>query len=189
MKITKLSVVALVGVLGLVAAPLTSDAPQRTARFRAPEKLLQEHLLEEAILENEAPEDAYLFQRIFTGGVPSLAAFNRAARDSREVGARTAATSPRLARKRWSYIGPSNIGARVVDVVADVKKENVVYTAAASGGVWKSTDKGTKFFSIWKKNRTQAMGALTQGRDGTLWLGTGEANPGGGSLTYGGNGV
>lgn len=189
MKSAKLWSTALVVVLGLIAAPLVSDTSTEATRFRPPEKLLQEHLLEEAILEKEAPEDAYLFQRIFTGGVPSLAAFNRAARDSREVGARTAATSPRLARKRWSYIGPSNIGARVVDVVADVEKEGVVYTAAASGGVWKSTDKGKTFFSIWKKNRTQAMGALAQGRDGTLWLGTGEANPGGGSLTYGGRGV
>ena len=33
------------------------------------------------------------------------------------------------------------------------------------------------------------MGALAIGSNGTLWAGTGEANPGGGSITFGGNGV
>ena len=33
------------------------------------------------------------------------------------------------------------------------------------------------------------MGALVMGPDGTLWAATGETNPGGGSLTYGGNGI
>lgn len=33
------------------------------------------------------------------------------------------------------------------------------------------------------------MGAIDQAKNGTLYLGTGETNPGGGSLTYGGNGM
>src|SRR3954466_10136610 len=36
---------------------------------------------------------------------------------------------------------------------------------------------------------TQAVGALAISRTGVLWAGTGEAGPGGGSITYGGSGV
>ena len=192
MKATRLTLTVLITLVGLVASPYLStstDTSTRAARFRAPEKLLQQHLLEEAIREKEAPEDAYLYSKIFTGGAPTREAFAAAARDAREVGARTAATAPKLARRRWSYAGPSNIGARVTDVTVDPKRENTVYVASASGGVWKSTDKGMHFRAIWKRSRTQSIGAMAQAKNGTLWVGTGEANPGGGSLTYGGDGV
>ena len=191
MKSTRLALTVLITVVGLVTSPYvsTTDSTAGKPRFRSPEKLLQRHLLEEALRENKAPEDAYLYSKIFTGGAPTSEAFAAAARDAREVGARTAATAPKLAGRRWSYVGPSNIGARVNDVTVDPKRENTVYVASASGGIWKSTDKGMHFRSIWKRSRTQSMGAMAQGRDGTLWVGTGEANPGGGSLTYGGSGV
>lgn len=188
----KLALVAVVVVLGLITSPLvTTDERGRTGAtaFQSPKELLLEHYYEEAALEKEAPEDAYLFSRMMTGEAPSPEMFAKAARSSRRIGHETAARSPRLAGKRWRYIGPSNIGARVVDVTVDPKRKDTIYTASASGGVWKSTDKGMTYRSIWSKKRTQSMGALAQGRDGTLWLGTGEANPGGGSLTYGGSGV
>src|SRR5258705_9300587 len=43
--------------------------------------------------------------------------------------------------------------------------------------------------SAWPTNVTQTLGALAIGPDGTLWAGTGEANPSGGGLTYFGNGI
>jgi photosystem II stability/assembly factor-like uncharacterized protein len=45
------------------------------------------------------------------------------------------------------------------------------------------------FTSAWPAGYTQTMGALAIGPDGTLWAGTGEANPAGGGMTYFGNGV
>jgi hypothetical protein len=41
----------------------------------------------------------------------------------------------------------------------------------------------------WPHDLPQGMGALAVGSNGTLWAGTGEANPGGGSITFGGNGI
>ena len=89
----------------------------------------------------------------------------------------------------WQPIGPTNIGGRVVDLVVDPTNPTTIYVAAAGGGIWKSTDEGMTFTSVWPSDNTQTMGALAMGPDGTLWAGTGEANPAGGGMTYFGNGV
>jgi photosystem II stability/assembly factor-like uncharacterized protein len=90
---------------------------------------------------------------------------------------------------RWDLIGPTNIGGRIVDVALDPKRRDALYVAAASGGLWYSTDAGMTYRPAWPDHFTQAMGAVTTAPDGTIYVGTGEANPGGGSLTYTGTGV
>jgi len=89
----------------------------------------------------------------------------------------------------WNLLGPSNIGGRVVDMALDPQHADTLYIATASGGLWRSTDAGATFAPAWPDNQTQAMGAVAAAPDGTLYAGTGEANPGGGSLTYTGTGV
>ncbi|MGH2820639.1 MAG: WD40/YVTN/BNR-like repeat-containing protein [Actinomycetota bacterium] len=153
------------------------------------ERLLEGAILREAREEREAPEDFYLFSRIRTGGAATRGAFTRAGTQAAAVGRQTQRSSPGVAGRRWNYVGPSNIGARVVDIVADPELKNTIYVASASGGVWKSTDAGRTFTRIWSNRRTQSMGALTMAQDETLYAGTGETNPGGGSLTYGGDGI
>jgi photosystem II stability/assembly factor-like uncharacterized protein len=77
----------------------------------------------------------------------------------------------------------------MVDLAVDPRHANTVYVAASGGGVWKSTDGAATFTPVWPRSLTQTMGALAMGPDGTLWAGTGEANPSGGGLTYFGDGV
>jgi photosystem II stability/assembly factor-like uncharacterized protein len=89
----------------------------------------------------------------------------------------------------WQQLGPYNIGGRMSDVVALAGRPNTVIGAAASGGLWKSTDGGANWTSIWPDENVQAMGAVAEAPDGTLWAGTGEANPPGGGLTYFGDGI
>ena len=89
----------------------------------------------------------------------------------------------------WKQLGPYNIGGRLTDVVADVDQPNTVYSAVAGGGVWRSSDGGANWTNVWPNSNTQPMGALEQAEDGTLWAGTGEANPPGGGLTYFGDGI
>ena len=89
----------------------------------------------------------------------------------------------------WSLEGPTNIGGRITGLAVDPVLPDTVYAAAASGGVWKSTDAATTFSSIWPDHFPQATGAIAMGADGVLYVGTGEAQPGGGSLTYEGDGV
>ena len=89
----------------------------------------------------------------------------------------------------WQALGPSNIGGRVTDMVVDPVRANTVYAGAATGGVWRSTDGGVTFASTWPTTITPSIGALAITSSGTLYAGTGEANPGGGSVTFPGNGV
>lgn len=140
-----------------------------------------------ALLDPSAePGDAMLSQR---GGAIPTGAWVRANAQAQQIAAATAKSAPGLARATWALKGPTNIGGRVLDVVVDPRRRNSVYLAAASGGVWHSGDAGMRFRSVWPDQLTQAVGALAISRTGVLWAGTGEAGPGGGSITYGGTGV
>jgi photosystem II stability/assembly factor-like uncharacterized protein len=102
---------------------------------------------------------------------------------------RQAARIPQTSAVPWRLVGPTNVGARIVDLAVDPGRPDTMYTAVSGGGVWKTTDAGATFAPVWPTRQTQTMGAIAMGSDGTLWAGTGEANPSGGGLTYFGDGV
>lgn len=185
--------------LGLVSSLAVPD-PTGVTRYSASERLFledvryfQEHgersPYVEAVKERKAPEDFFLFERLVAGHPPEREAMQRAAERAWALGRSTKRKAPALAAKRWKFVGPANIGARVVDMVMDPNRRNTLYVASASGGLWRSTDEGATFRRIWPNDFPQSMGALAVASDGTLYAGTGETNPGGGSLTYGGDGV
>jgi hypothetical protein len=134
------------------------------------------------------PEDWFITQRVTHGGIPA-GALERAGAQAAALAGATKQLDSQLAAARWRFVGPTNIGGRVVDIAVDPVVADTIYIAAATGGVWKSTDKGAHFTSIWPTTNPQSMGALVITSSGTLFAGTGEANPGGGSLTYGGAGI
>jgi photosystem II stability/assembly factor-like uncharacterized protein len=135
------------------------------------------------------PADWMYWQRV--GSATSIApgAYARAIERARALQQTTAREASELARAKWTHMGPVNFGGRIVDLAVDPTNSNTVYAAAASGGVWKSTDAGVTFDRAWPDNVTQSLGALAIGSDGTLYAGTGEPNPGGGSIVYGGAGL
>ncbi|MCA1823305.1 MAG: hypothetical protein LC640_03375, partial [Frankia sp.] len=108
---------------------------------------------------------------------------------ARALAAATRRTDPAVAKAKWQLVGPSNIGGRTLDIVPDVKKRNVVYAATAGAGVWVSSNAGRTFREAWPRDNVQPVGALAMGKKGTLYAGTGESPAGGGSITWGGDGV
>ena len=134
------------------------------------------------------PEDWFITQRVTHGGIPA-GALERAGAQAAALASVTGRLDPLLAAARWQFVGPTNIGGRVVDIAVDPVVSDTIYVASATGGIWKSTDKGARFTSIWPPANPQSMGALIITSNGTLFAGTGEANPGGGSITYGGSGI
>jgi photosystem II stability/assembly factor-like uncharacterized protein len=88
----------------------------------------------------------------------------------------------------WQSVGPSNIGGRITSLAIDPTTTDVVYAGAAAGGVWKSTDGGGTWSNTF--NESPSIGALLLDptNHSTLYVGTGEANPGGVAI-YPGNGI
>jgi photosystem II stability/assembly factor-like uncharacterized protein len=78
----------------------------------------------------------------------------------------------------WRNIGPVIQGGRVVAVRSSNQNDNILYLAYASGGVWKSVDKGITFAPITDTLPSQIVGsfAVDPNNDNILWLGTGENN-------------
>ena len=91
----------------------------------------------------------------------------------------------------WDFIGPTNVGGRLTDVVMHPSDTQTVYIAAASGGVFKSEDLGESWQSIFDDQPSLSIGALAIDPEDPdiIYVGTGEVNGGGGSLTYGGTGM
>jgi len=103
--------------------------------------------------------------------------------------AQAAAVSSAPQATPWQLTGPTNVGGRVVDLVVDNQHPDTIFVAASGGGVWKSSDDGMTYTPAWPSTQTQTMGAIAQGSNGTLYAGTGEANPSGGGLTFTGDGM
>jgi photosystem II stability/assembly factor-like uncharacterized protein len=82
-----------------------------------------------------------------------------------------------------SGLGARNIGSAAmsgrVAALAAVKEDGrlTVYIAAASGGVWKSSNGGTTFKPVFDKEAAQSIGAIAIDPQApkTIWAGTGES--------------
>jgi photosystem II stability/assembly factor-like uncharacterized protein len=75
---------------------------------------------------------------------------------------------------RWRYIGP--VGNRVSSVAGVPGEPNVYYAGAASGGLWKTTDGGIYWESIFDNQTSQSIGsvAIAPSDPNVVWVGTGE---------------
>ncbi|HMQ06911.1 MAG TPA: hypothetical protein PKC30_06385 [Saprospiraceae bacterium] len=74
------------------------------------------------------------------------------------------------------HIGPAVMSGRITDIELHPKNSNIIYAGAAGGGVWKSTDGGIFFTSIFDKH-AQSIGCITVDPvdpDNVIWVGTGE---------------
>lgn len=128
-------------------------------------------------------------QRAGDQGVVTARAYSRALEQAAEVREMTSEVAPELADAPWTNMGPTNIGGRVSEIALDPTPADIVYAATASGGVWKSTDGAVTWTYSWDPKLTQSMGAIAVASDGTIYAGTGEPNPGGGSIVWGGTGM
>ncbi len=91
---------------------------------------------------------------------------------------------------RWYPAGPYNINGRVKSLAIHPTNNDVVYAGAANGGVWKSTNGGDTWRSLWITESTMAISGLAVSRSSPDWVYacTGEDTPGW-SPSYGGAGV
>jgi len=89
----------------------------------------------------------------------------------------------------WQFAGPTNIGGRVTDIEMFPDDLNTIFVGTASGGIFKSADQGETWQPIFDDAASLSIGDMAIATDRTIYVGTGEANAGGGSLAYDGVGV
>jgi len=75
-------------------------------------------------------------------------------------------------------IGPAATGGRIHDLQIDPKNPAILYVGAATGGIWKSTNKGVTWKDVFGNQPDNTFGALAifERDPKIVWAGTGENN-------------
>jgi len=75
-------------------------------------------------------------------------------------------------------IGPALSSGRITDLAVHPDRYSTYYVAAASGGVWKTTNNGTTYRPIFDQESSYSIGclALDPQNPEVVWVGTGENN-------------
>lgn len=136
--------------------------------------------------DQKAPNEWFFLQRSFP--YPEI---NYQSRDEAFRQASLMKTSNVERGEGWIDEGPYNIGGRISAVAMHPSDMQTIYAGAASGGIFKSADGGTTWAPVFEDALSLSIGdvAVAPSNPDVVWVGTGEANAGGGSMTYDGFGM
>ncbi|MGB6233471.1 MAG: hypothetical protein WBF46_08400, partial [Candidatus Acidiferrales bacterium] len=75
-------------------------------------------------------------------------------------------------------IGPASMDGRIDAFAVPRHDPNTIYVGSATGGVWKSTNRGTTWTPIFDQQPVSSIGAIeiAPSDPSIIWVGTGEAN-------------
>lgn len=91
----------------------------------------------------------------------------------------------------WTFAGPLNVGGRIASLAVHPSDAQTIYIGAAAGGIFKTTNGGSTWTPVFDNSSSLSIGdiAVAHSDKNTLYVGTGEANGGGGSVNFDGLGV
>lgn len=143
------------------------------------------HIAKEQPGPDQRPSDWAWQRRTFPHGKANLKAVQEELQKARTMKTMAPANKAQV----LEFVGPSNIGGRVVDIEFNPQNNNIVYAGAATGGVFKSLDRGLTWFPIFDDQANLSIGdiAIDPLHPDTVYIGTGEAN--GGHNNFAGGGV
>ena len=134
----------------------------------------------------EHPNDWFFAQRAFPQKEINHDAYKHAVRHTRVLQKQSG-----ISNYPWTFAGPTNIGGRLTDVEMPAGSFETIYAGAASGGVFKSVNGGQSWIPIFDQEASLSIGdiAIDPHDPRVIYVGTGEVNAGGGSMTYPGTGI
>lgn len=133
---------------------------------------------------NEIPNDWFFNQRAYPVGKINHSLYVSALKQTKDL------KSAEKDETYWTFGGPYNTGGRFTDVESrDCTSD--IYLGAASGGIFRISNDGTSWESIFDDALSPSIGdiAIAPSDCSVIYVGTGEANCGGGSQTYDGVGI
>lgn len=135
------------------------------------------------------PDEWLYQQKAFPYNITDRAAQKNAARYTLEQKRKNASGSRE--DNDWHFAGPLMIGGRIQDIEVPSGSQTTIFVGTASGGVLRSYDGGDSWQNIFDDNESLSIGdiAIDPVDTSIIYVGTGEPNCGGGSLTYDGNGI
>ncbi|MBU0560732.1 MAG: glycosyl hydrolase [Bacteroidetes bacterium] len=79
---------------------------------------------------------------------------------------------------KFREIGPALTSGRISDFAVNPNNYNEYYVAVASGGVWKTTNRGVTFTPIFDSQASYSIGCITidPNNEFVVWVGSGENN-------------
>jgi photosystem II stability/assembly factor-like uncharacterized protein len=79
---------------------------------------------------------------------------------------------------KFRNIGPAITSGRIADFAVNPLNNSEYYTAVASGGVWKTTNRGVTFSPVFEAEGSYSIGcvSLDPSNPSTVWVGSGENN-------------
>ena len=169
-------------ILSLILIILSFSFLWMMLKVSIPEKF-ENAIPAESLNEKLIPSEYFYAQRAYPHNRINKAAYKKA------LNYRTNTPKKNRQQSPWEFAGPFNIGGRVTDVEMFEDDLNTVFVSTASGGIFKSLDSGDSWFPIFDEVNSLSIGDLAIAKDRTIYVGTGEANAGGGSLAYDGLGV
>ncbi len=149
------------------------------------ENIIQERMKKSAPGPDARPSDWAWQRRTFPHYTYDQQAYRNAAKDARAMKEQAVARP----LETVTFAGPSNIGGRISDIEFNPQNGDIVYAGAATGGVFKSTDKGVTWAPVFDDAANLNIGdiAINPLNPDVVYVGTGEGN--GGHNNFPGEGI
>lgn len=86
--------------------------------------------------------------------------------------------SKTISQLKFRLVGPAKTSGRIADIAIHPSNRDIWYVAAASGGVWKTSNHGTTFSPIFDSYGSYSTGcvSIAPTNPNNIWVGTGENN-------------
>lgn len=137
-------------------------------------------------VQKEPPSDWFFQQRAFPYGQINKKAYIKAVEERKSL-----ITNSRMFDEEWNFVGPTNVGGRITDLEMWPDDQQTILAGSASGGIFRSPNQGLSWEPIFDDQPSLSIGDIdiSESNPDYIYVGTGEANSGGGSLAYDGLGV